>query len=42
MVVNTGIDFLTGLPIEDFLDIAKEVAEAGKKTNLRAGAGNRR
>ena len=42
MATNTGIDFFTSLPIEDFLDIAKEVAEIGKQNNLRTGAGNRR
>lgn len=42
MATNTGIDFFTDLPIEDFVDLAKEVTEAGKQNNLRAGIRNRR
>mgnify|MGYP000008012861 CR=1 FL=1 len=42
MATNTGIDFFTGLPLEDFLDVAKEVAEIGKQNNIRTSARNRR
>lgn len=42
MATNTGIDFFTGLPLEDLLDVAKEVAEIGKQNNIRTGARNRR
>lgn len=42
MSTNTGIDFFMDLPVEDFIDIAKEVSEIGKKNNLRTGARNRR
>lgn len=42
MATNTGMDFFTNLPIEDFIDVAKEVGEIGKQNNLRTGARNRR
>lgn len=42
MVTSTGIDFFTDLPIEDFLDVAKEVAEIGKQNNIRTRTRNRR
>jgi hypothetical protein len=42
MVTNTGIDFFTDLPIDEYIDIAKEVGEIGKQINLRTSARNRR
>lgn len=42
MATNTGMDFFIDLPVDDFIDIAKEVGEIGKQNNLRTGARNRR
>lgn len=42
MATNTGMDFFADLPVNDFIDIAKEVGEIGKQNNLRTGARNRR
>jgi hypothetical protein len=30
---NTGFDYYTGIPIPDFIDVAKEVVEYGKEQN---------
>lgn len=38
MATNTGIDFFVDLPIDDYIDIAKEVSEIGKQNKLRTGA----
>ena len=35
MATNTGMDFFTNLSLDEFVDIAKEVAENVKKNNLR-------
>ena len=42
MATNTGMDFFTDLPVDDFINIAKEVGEIGKQNNIRTGARNRR
>lgn len=38
MATNTGIDFFTDLPLDEYIDIAKEVSEIGKENKLRTGA----
>lgn len=38
MTTNTGIDFFTDLPLDEYIDIAKEVSEIGKENKLRTGA----
>ena len=32
------IDFFTDLPLDEYIDIAKEVSEIGKENKLRTGA----
>lgn len=39
MTVQTGIDYLSGLPVTELLDVIKEVAEIGDERK-RVQAGN--